>query len=328
MRTRRTTLLVLALLTTGLVAGCSSSGSGGSSASSGSTAGSAGSAAGSADSAADSADAAGGVPAAGGEAFSAADPAGGGTASTSAADAPDVARAVTKQIRTARLAVQVRSLDDALTLVRSDATGFGGFVSAEDSSFGAPPSTPDSVITLRIPDDRLDEALDTVAKIGHELSRTTTVQDVTGRLADLTSREASERASLTRLRTLMAKATSLHDVVLLEGELTDRESDLESVQAQQRALSGRVALATLTVTLRNTVPPTVAASHPRTGFTGGLRHGWHALTETVRVVLVVLGALLPFALLLGALTALAWPLYLAGRRTWRQRRPAKVAPTP
>ncbi len=99
--------------------------------------------------------------------------------------------------------------------------------------------------------------------------------------------------------------------MLIEGELSTRESTLESMQAQLKSLDDQVALATLTVTLTAPGAPTPARKpvSADTGFLAGLGHGWHAFVAALVVALTVLGALLPFAVLLAAVgipVALIW----------------------
>jgi hypothetical protein len=115
-----------------------------------------------------------------------------------------------------------------------------------------------------------------------------------------------------RVRDLLDRASSLQDVVLLEAELSRRESDLESIQARQRALVDKAALATITVTLHS--PGAVADEPEDAGFLAGLDGGWTALKASTTVVLTVLGYLLPVAVVVAII---GFPAYLL-----RRRRPA------
>ena len=113
------------------------------------------------------------------------------------------------------------------------------------------------------------------------------------------------QASIARVRAILSRATRIGDVVAVEGELSRRVTELESLQARQRALAGRVELATVTVHLvaaRDAAPPV-----DRAGFLGGLSDGWTAFTRTVGWLLTVLGAVLPFLIvLLPAAVAVRW----------------------
>ena len=86
-------------------------------------------------------------------------------------------------------------------------------------------------------------------------------------------------------------------MVSVEGELSRRTTELESLQARQRALAGQVNYATITLQLKADRAAAPAPPADRGGFAGGLRDGWHAFTAALGWVLTAVGALLPFLLL-------------------------------
>jgi Domain of unknown function (DUF4349) len=171
-----------------------------------------------------------------------------------------------------------------------------------------------------VPQDRLGPLTDQVAGLGKVLSRSQTSSDVTQQSIDVTSRLSTQKASVARIRALLAQATKISDIVAIEGELSQRESTLESLEAQLKGLNDAVDLATLTVTLDAQGAPKPKPAHAHTGFLSGLDRGWDAFVTSLVAVLTVLGALLPFALLLGLLGIPALLL-------WRRRR-SLTPPTP
>lgn len=226
----------------------------------------------------------------------ASDAAGGGEAGDDAATGPG---AVTlevgtsgrgRQVITSSVDVAVDDVPAAARRVRDIAVVAGGFVSGESSVGGEQPRTE---ITLRVPVAGTTQVMTDVAGLGDEVSRTTDSQDVEAQLVDLESRTATQRAGVARVRALLDQAEDLEDVLTLEAELTRRQGDLESVEAQQVALADRAALAAVTVLL--TRPDDVEVTEALPPFLDGLRAGWDALGASTGVVLVVLGALLPFA---------------------------------
>jgi hypothetical protein len=179
------------------------------------------------------------------------------------------------------------------------------------------------VLVLRVPEPSLDRALDLVSGpggVGKELNRTTSAQDVTGDLADLDSRVSTQRASVTRVRALMNSAKSLNDVVLLESEVSKRESDLEALEARRATLADQADLATLTVDLRTPAAIPVTKPAPEANpFLKGLRAGWDAVAASTTVVVTVLGAVLPVAVVAALFgVPVLWVL--------RRRRTARVTP--
>jgi hypothetical protein len=241
-----------------------------------------------------------------------ADPAAPGSA-TSSANAAGIQR-----VRTAQLTLDVTGLPAAAARVRTVAAVLGGVVSAESSGFGP---AGESVITLRVPEPKLDDALNRLAGVGQEKDLTTSSDDVTATLADLNSRVSSQARSVGRVRDLLDRATSLKDIVLIESELSRREADLEAVQARQRVLADQAALSTITVTLRTPTTVTTKPAKHDDGFVAGLKQGWDALTTSTTAVLTVLGAVLPIGIVLVALTG---PAYLLFRRI--TRRPNRAHP--
>jgi len=161
----------------------------------------------------------------------------------------------------------------------------------------------------------------TIGRDGQERSRSISTDDVTATVVDLDARIKTQQASVDRMRDLLAKAQSITDVATVEAELSKREADLESMQAKQRNLADLTALSTITVTLLG--KDAVSPKPPATGFVGGLRHGWHAFLAAIDGLLTVLGALLPFLVVLGV------PL-LVWLRLRRRRRavPPPVLPEP
>lgn len=215
----------------------------------------------------------------------------------------------------ARAAAQVRALANLP----------GGYVSATDGH-GATIS-----VTLRIPAGSYDSVMGRIEALGTVTSESESTSDVTGEMIDVASRVASAKASVDRLRALMAEATSLKDVIALESELTTRESDLESLQRRSAELSDEVALSTITISV-SAIPKTMkaAATKPapkHSAFVAGLLAGWHGIGAVGRVVAAIAGALLPFLPLIVVLGAAGWFGVRRARRQRAARSAVAVRPT-
>jgi len=61
-----------------------------------------------------------------------------------------------------------------------------------------------------------------------------TADDVTERIVDFRSRIATAEASVLRLRVLLGEAPDLENVALVERELVQRETDLETLRGRLR----------------------------------------------------------------------------------------------
>ncbi|WP_411107106.1 DUF4349 domain-containing protein [Streptomyces sp. cmx-4-9] len=229
-------------------------------------------------------------------------------------NAPPPAAVRPNVIRTATLGIETAEVQKTLAAARAAADGAGGYVGNESTRRGADGRVT-STVTLRVPGERYDSVLGAMEGSGKLLHRTVDAQDVTEKVADIGSRVASQQASVVRVREMMDKATALGDVVMLEGELSKRQSDLESLQAQQNALKDQTSLGTITLEVSEPAREPVKEKEEEPSFTDALRGGWEVFTTSVRLLTLALGAVLPFAAA-AAVLALAFRLY-------RRLRPAK-----
>ncbi|MEU1593966.1 DUF4349 domain-containing protein [Streptomyces sp. NPDC005708] len=228
-----------------------------------------------------------------------------GSAASGEAKARDTAPRLTANriIRTASLTVQVKEVPKALDEARTAVENAGGFVGSESTSRDTAGHERTRLV-LRVPVAKYEEVLGELQGAGRLVERTAKAQDVTDQVVDVDSRIKSQRASVARVRELMDRATKLSDVVALEGELSTREADLESLLARQASLDDRTSLATITLSLSET-PVKKAAKDDRPGFLDALAGGWHVFVTLLRWIALAIGAALPFAVC-AALLVLVW----------------------
>ena len=212
-------------------------------------------------------------------------------------------------VRTAQLTLQVPDPTAAARGVRTAVATAGGVV-AEEQVDGT-----GAWLVVRVPAAGLDRLVDDLAATGVVLGRSGRAEDATEQVVDLDSRVATQQASVTRVRALLAQATSIGDVVAVESELARREADLDSLQRRLATLKDRVALSTLTVELRSAPAP--APVTPAPGFGAGLGAGWAGLKVIGSGLATAAGFLLPFLPLLAIAGGVVW---VVRRRRARVRR--------
>ncbi|MEN3534133.1 DUF4349 domain-containing protein [Microbispora sp. ZYX-F-249] len=224
----------------------------------------------------------------------------------------------------AELTVEAKDVTAAADRAKAIATGVGGYVAEErsDSYSGGQRA----VIAFKVPPDRYADVL---AQLGRDLGKRRSMrqnaQDVTEEVADVASRVKSAEAALGQFRTLLSKADKIGEILEIEREITNREAELESLQARQKALAAQTGMATVTLTL--VLPPKPSArpgKEDRSGFLGGLRTGWDTLTTSTVVALTVLGALLPWLVVAG----LVWLAVRTLMRRMRRRAAPPAGPVP
>jgi hypothetical protein len=220
-------------------------------------------------------------------------------------------------IYTGTISVTVDNVSKAADQAVDIADGLSGAVGSDARTLDGDRSH--AQIVLRVPSDKFTAALAALSKLGTENSRKVETQDVTEQLVDLDARVATQRASLERVRELLAKAQTNSELLSIESEVTRRQADLDSLLQRQARLSGLVALSTITAELTGKeAPATVVVPEDDTGFLAGLREGWSAFLKSIKVVLVIAGWLLPWVAALGLPTwAVLWFLR-------RRNRPART----
>ncbi|MYU24247.1 DUF4349 domain-containing protein [Streptomyces sp. SID8352] len=248
--------------------------------------------------------------AAGAEAAAGTEAAAGAAAGDRAAGAPSdgartAPRSASSIVRTVSLTVRVKDVPEALAAARAAAEDAGGYVGDESTTRGSDGHERTRVV-LRVPVDSYREVLTELEGAGRLVSREAKAEDVTDQVVDVESRIASQRASVARVRELMDQATRLSDIVALEGELGTRQAELESLLARQKSLKDRASLATITLSLSETAPQARdSGEDDGPGFADALSGGWDAFVTVLRWLLLVIGAVLPFAAV-GAVLLLVW----------------------
>lgn len=231
--------------------------------------------------------------------------------------------------RRASIALQVKNIGQAVAKVRATTATAQGIVLSENigTAAGNAPlaesakvtATTYGEITISVPSAELDRVLAELGSVGTVIRSTSSSENVGGQIVDTTSRLQTMRVSVERVRAFLEDARDLNQIVALEAELTRRQSDLESLEAQLASLKGSVARSPIQISL-TTEPGAIVEEPDQAGFLVGLERGWDAFTASASVMLTVVGALLPFLALFALLGVPVW-WYI------RRRRPVNPSPT-
>jgi hypothetical protein len=211
----------------------------------------------------------------------------------------------------------ISAADDAIRIVESA----GGRIDARTEYAPANGDNGSAALTLRIPAAKLTAVLDDLKELGDPEQVRITSNDVTVESADLDARISSLRASIERLTGFLTSADDIDQLIALEGQLTTRQGELESLEAQQRLLVDQVAMSTISLYLSSDtlVPATVPSD-----FWSGLQAGWGAFVAFWTGLVIAFGVLLPWLVAAGIVTLV---VLLVVRRI-RSRRPSTPSATP
>jgi hypothetical protein len=220
--------------------------------------------------------------------------------------------------------VQLRSDDVGQSVfdVRKVVDVHGGTISEDDTETDKDGAALRSRMVLRIPTADFDDAMTELEKVAKLVSSKRQSADVTTQVLDIDVRVEAQRRSIDRIQVLFDNATSIKDVVSIESELSRRQADLASLQAQQRYLADQTSMSTITLSVeRTSTKAAPKADDDEAGFLAGLAGGWGALKTFLVGASTVAGALLPWLLLALVLAVPGWPLL----RRLRRRAPTAAA---
>lgn len=236
-------------------------------------------------------------------------------------DAPQDAAASTADrqvVTTGWMSVTVDAPVEASVEAVRITTDAGGRVDSRTETAPVNGDQGSASLTLRVPADRLTAVVDELRTLGTVQEVSLSEADVTMQTQDLDARIAALTASIDRMLGLVSTAADINAVIALETAISDRQAELESLDAQRRSLADQVAMSTITLSLVSVAdaPP----QNPDT-FWSGLATGWNAFIGFFAGLVVAAGVLLPWIVLLGLVAAVVIVVV-------RRRRAVRAAATP
>ena len=213
----------------------------------------------------------------------------------------------------------------ALTVARGKLSGtvnqltalagaYGGFVANSQTQSGTASSGPATgSVTLQVPVQSFATVLARAEALGKTSDLTTKATDVTGQYVDLQSRITALQDSRQQYLTILAKATTVGDVLAVQEQIDAIQTQIEQLQGQLQLLTSQTTYSTLTVTVNEHTPTPPPAPRPLPE--SGVVRAWHesigGFVTGVEGLIRVAGPALFVLLLLGAVV-------VGGRTLWRR----------
>jgi hypothetical protein len=216
----------------------------------------------------------------------------------------------TKIVKTGSVNLQVGkgTLSSVVNQLTSLAGGLGGYVSNAQTAEGGGAPTGD--LTMRVPVDQFETLLTRTRSMGKPTAVSTSGQDVTASYVDLGARIQALQDTRTQYLQILAKATAIGDILSVEQQLSDLQTQIEQLQGQQMVLADQTSFATLSVHLSEPGALTGAISTPPGGLAKAWSHARSSFAHAVEAVIGASGGVLVFLVcvaLLLLVCRLAWP---------------------
>jgi hypothetical protein len=218
-----------------------------------------------------------------------------------------------------------KAVVEAARLVES----VGGHISERVEQGSTEDEFASAYLVVRIPSDQVTDTVEDLKSLGEVQEASLTSTEVTDQVTDLAARIRALEISITRLEDLLGRSGSIEEIVEAERVLTERQSDLEVLLSQQKALADDVSLAIFRIDMWTPESEPEPEAPTATGFWPGLVAGWNALVSTINGLLQVIGALIPWLVFAALVTAVVVAIMRRfGRRKASTMPPSAPSPVP
>lgn len=223
--------------------------------------------------------------------------------------------------RTGAVDLRVRAVQKTFSAVTSIATRQRGYVSdSNNNALGATNGSYAATLTLRVPAINFQATLDALKALPHTaLTVQSSSQDITDNYHDLQAQLQAYQATRAQLTALMRQARTVRDALTVLNQLTQVNTNIDSVQGQIMASANSVMLATITVNLSSQPKQQVVIAPVRRWQPGrDLLNALGNLRQAAEAIVTVAIYAAVYLALPALLAALA--LLLRRRRRWAPRR--------
>lgn len=164
-------------------------------------------------------------------------------------------------IRTGQITLAVESVRESNRRVVAIAEGLGGML--QNSSISANQgSVPKADMVIRVPEKRFTMAMEQLSELGEVKMESSTGEDVTTQVADVEARLKVLRAEEDSFLTLLRGARRVNEIIEIKDRLSTIRQEIESMDAQRKALRTMAAYSTIHVSLEERVKADQPAGSP------------------------------------------------------------------
>lgn len=151
-------------------------------------------------------------------------------------------------VTNSNLSLQVANVPQAQQQIISTAQSLGGYMVS--SNLSNPQDSPTATVVVRIPGERLNEALDVYRKLAVKVvSENLSGEDVTDQYVDNQARLDTLTKTKTKFEDILTKATAIQDILDVQRQIIDLQSQIDNIKGNQKYLDQTSKLSLLTIYL-------------------------------------------------------------------------------
>lgn len=217
-------------------------------------------------------------------------------------------------IRNATIGIEVDVPRDAAEAIATQIAAMNGYVGELNESRNAM-GTQNIALTVRIPAEQFDDAMNKIDAAGKVLHQRIFTQDVTEEFIDTDARVRNMKRAETRILDHLERTAKLEDIMAVERELLRVRGEIERAEGRLRYLGHRIQYSTITITISEAPAPKSVV--PAATFSSGA-----VLADAVRALVGFLQALW-IRIIWVAVWSIVWaPVAIAALIAYRRARVA------
>lgn len=248
-------------------------------------------------------------------------------ADSSSGGAPSQQLLDRKLIRTATIQIETDAVSQKFEDISNIAVSSGGLVFS--SQFGNDGERQTASITIRVPNERYEEVLGQLRRLGEVRSENSNATDVTEEFTDLQSNLTNLQATEREYLKLLTQAGTIDEILIVQDRINVTRSQIDQIQGRLNLIGNQTDLATITAHL------TPVLAQPPTEDKGSIGIGEVAenafesslaVLFGIAVVLIAIGAFSWWLLPLAAIGVYLGRRQMAKDRTRNQTPPPTATP--
>lgn len=162
------------------------------------------------------------------------------------APAPEVAERLL--VQESHLSLLVKNVSQTLSSIKNYTNSIGGYL--VESSLANPQEAATGQIALRLPAEKLDEALSYFRSLAVKVvSENLKGEDVTDEYVDIAARLEILQKNKSRFEEIMSKAVEIEDILRIQKEIINLQTQIDNLKGRQKYLEQTAKMAKVTVFL-------------------------------------------------------------------------------
>ena len=178
-----------------------------------------------------------------------------------------------KIIKNGYIRFRTADLNKTKSLIVKTVQELNGYISNDNAYDNDYSNELEHRLTIRVPADKFDLFFENISESIDKLdSKSIDVIDVTEEYIDVETRINTKKDLRDRYRELLKQATKVDEILNIEKEVGNLQTEIESFERRMKSLNDRIAFSTITVIYYQKTTPAFGFSSK---FLDGIKNGWN-----------------------------------------------------